>query len=299
MPGMEIRNLRTLVAIADHGGFAAAGAAIGLTQSAVSVQVKQLESELGATLFDRSHRPPRLNARGRKLVDDARELLALHRRMIHGGEREAGAGRLRLGAVPTVSSGVLPAALAELARRLPALEVDLASDLSDALTSATARGELDAALVTQPDNLAPGLTWKPCQHEDLVLITPRRIKGGDYREILARHPLIRFRRLAWAGRLIDDLLRAEGIGHVSRMELDSLEAIAGLVAHGLGVAVVPRRNIPRPFPPGIRVHRFGRRLVRRTIGIVEPADNPRGRFVDELRDILSKPHDANRRSETS
>ena len=78
---MSIRNLRTLVAVADRGSFAAAARAVGLTQSAVSMQLRGLETELGTELFDRTRRPPVLNDHGKLLVRRAREIVQLYERM--------------------------------------------------------------------------------------------------------------------------------------------------------------------------------------------------------------------------
>ncbi len=79
---MELRQLRTLVAIADAGTFAAAADTVGLTQSAVSLQIKGLEQEIGTAIFDRRHRPPVLNERGLELVEQARKVLDLCRTII-------------------------------------------------------------------------------------------------------------------------------------------------------------------------------------------------------------------------
>jgi DNA-binding transcriptional LysR family regulator len=72
---MDLRRLRTMVAIAHHPSFTAAGAAIGLSHSAVSLHVKELEAELGVALVDRSRRPPALTDRGAALVEHARRML--------------------------------------------------------------------------------------------------------------------------------------------------------------------------------------------------------------------------------
>ena len=96
-----IRELKTLVAVAREGTFAAAGDKIGLTQAAVSAQMKRLESELGFRLFERTGRSARLNARGRQTLTQAEELLRLYRNLgspvsvgLHGGYRQLRCDRL-------------------------------------------------------------------------------------------------------------------------------------------------------------------------------------------------------------
>src|SRR5690349_24202672 len=97
---MSLRAFRTLIAIAEHGSFAAAARMVNLSQSAVSTQMRALEAELKAPLFDRSKRPPVLNDAGKALVAKARELLAgyedLQAAVAASGAVE---GRIRLGAV--------------------------------------------------------------------------------------------------------------------------------------------------------------------------------------------------------
>ncbi len=283
---MELRTLKILVAIADHGGFAAAGDAIGLTQSAISQQVKHLEQELDAVLFDRSKRPPTLNARGRNIVLRARDVLGLCEEIKQSASISPASGILKLGAVPSVSSGVLPGVLLKLRETQPALQVDLFSGLSDEMTRRVIRNELDAAIVTQPEILRSGLIWLPCMEEPIVLIAHRSVQENNYRDILANHPFIRFQRYTWAGQLIDSHIRQEALHIRSNMEMDSLETIVEMVAHGLGVAVVPKRNLRKPFPDNVRSLPFGATPIKRSIGIIERSSNPKSRFVTAVREIL-------------
>ncbi len=105
---MSLRALRTLQAIARHGSFAGAGKAVGLTQSAVSLQVKALEEEFGAPLFDRSRRLPVLTEAGRIVVARSAEVLALYDDIAAAlGDERSLAGRLRVGAVQTALVGRL------------------------------------------------------------------------------------------------------------------------------------------------------------------------------------------------
>ncbi len=289
---MDIKTLNTLIAIVDHRGFAAAGAAVGLSPSGVSLQIKSLEDEFRLTLFDRSTRPPSLTADGRAFVARARAVIAGWQRLTESLAPDAIVGVLELGAVPTVVSGTLPLALARLRRHSPELRIRLTTGLSHELEQLLGKGALDAAAMSQPEALAPGLTWSAFCTEPLAVIAPADSAGETDREILTRSPFIRFKRFAWAGRLIDDELRRRAITVDSPMEVDTLEGIFGLVASGLGVSVVPRRNLARPFPANLRVVPFGDPPVTRSLGILQRADNPRAGFVARLFDELvavSKP----------
>ncbi len=283
---MQLRHLKTLVAIADYGGFAAAGEAIGLTQSAVSLHVKALEDRFDATLFDRSKRPPLLNARGADLVQRAREIVRLCADLEDTLAGVDVAGVLELGAIPTVLTGTLPGALARMQAAHPRLLVRLTSGLSGELARRVYKGELDAGIVTEPVELAAGLSWHPFAAEPLVVIAPHDAHEQNDHALLESRPFIRFKRFAWAGQLIDARLRDRGIKVRTSMEVDSLEAISLMVSHGLGVSVVPLRNIPQPFPPNVKAIDFGRPAVQRVVGLIERSANPRAHFVRALHGIL-------------
>ena len=283
---MDVKTLYTLVAIVDHRSFVDAGKAVGLSPSGVSLQIKALEDEVGVTLFDRSTRPPKLTRDGQAFVKRAREVISVWERLTESLSRESIVGVLELGAIPTLVSGTLPLALKRMRRRNPDLRIRLTTGLSHELEDMLQRGSLDAALVTQPAQLGPGLTWAAFCAEPLVVIAPKGVAGDSDREILAANPFIRFKRYAWAGRLIDDELRRRGIDVASPMEVDTLEGIFSLVANDLGVSVVPQRNLARPFPAGVKVVPFGDPVVTRSLGVLQWTNNARAHFVQQLYEEL-------------
>lgn len=283
---MEIRSLKVLVAVADHGSFAAAGNAVGLSQSAVSLQMKNLEQQLGCRLFDRKRRPPLLNAEGRALVERAREVVQKWEQLADAFKAEPVAGSLSLGALPTIITGVLPRALSRLRLENPRLKIRLTTGLSHELEQLIQKEQLDAAVVTQPREVATGLCWYPFAIEPLIVIAPADAQGKDDRALLEGLPFIRFRRYAWAGQLIDGEINRRGIAVNPQMEIDSLEGIALLVGQGLGVSVVPQRKVDAPLPKSIRAVPFGQPQISRTLGLLEPMENPRTRLVKQLYNAL-------------
>lgn len=284
---MEVKPLYTLLAIVDHRSFAEAGKAVGLSASGVSLQIKSLEEEFGITLFDRSTRPPTLTWEGQAFVIRAREVVAVWEKLSQSLKTDTIVGILELGAVPTLVSGLLPIALRRLHQKCPELQIRLTTGLSHELEELLVRGSLDAALVTQPSQVRENLTWSPFGSEPLAVIAPISAKGETDREILTSGPFIRFKRFAWVGRLIDDELRRRGIEVESHMEVDTLEGIFGLVANGLGVSVVPQRDLARPFPPDVRAVPFGDPVVSRSLGILQRYENPRAHFVQQLYEELA------------
>ena len=269
---MDFRTLRTLIAIADYRTFAAASRVLGLTQSAVSLQMKALETELGRVLFDRTHRPPSLSADGRALVDRAREIVTLYDQLQVSFRPEAIPSRLSIGAVPTTLTGVLPAALGRLRQHHPSLKISLSAGLSHELEHRVLAGEFDLAVVTEPERVQVGLTWETVAEETLVVIAPPGTPGDTDKAVLTSMPFIRFKRFAWASRIIDARLRDRGITVDPAIEIDSLDGVNQLVLNGLGVSVVPRRHIPDPFPKDVRVLPFGDPPATRAIGVIQPTD---------------------------
>ena len=242
---MNLRHLETFVIIAETGSFQTAADRMHVTQSAVSMQMKALEDDLETGLFDRSRRPPVLSPAGRALVEPARALLdaaASFREQAQGG---AGIfGTLKLGAIPTATTGILPGALARLQVDHPKLQIRLESGLSVGLEERVASGDLDAAVITLEGRQRPGISVLPILSERLVVVAKSSVCDGKTgEELLAALPFIRFNKATGIGKVIEQQLQALHIDVRETMELDSIEAILEMVAQGLGVAVVPESSL--------------------------------------------------------
>lgn len=239
---MEIRQLKTLVSILDFGGFAAAGDALGLTQSAVSLQIKALEKEFGEDLFDRSKRPPRPTVRAISLVRKSREILRMCNDLGSASDEQV-SGSLQLGAVPSVQRMLLPRALTELRETNPELFINIHTGLSGELTRSVYRGILDAAIVSEPRDLPMGMSWFPFAYESFVVISHKKAKGSTVKDILELNPYIQFKRSSSAGELIEAELAQLGINTMTVLETDNFDSIWQMVSCGMGVAVMPQ-HIP-------------------------------------------------------
>ncbi len=266
---MSIRNLRTLVAIKDEGSFAAASQALGLTHSAVSMQVKMLERSYGASLFDRSERPPRLTESGEAVVRRAREVLALYDGLpgVVGAEG-AVQGVLKIGVIPTALTGIAPRVLSELRRVYPSLQIQLSSAMSGDLLDMVRRNELDVALQSEPTGLPKDLKWTRVLQQKVIVIAPPGLKARRDVEVLSAWPYIRFNRRSWIAPLIAGVLRERGLDLDEAMELDSLEAIYMMVQARLGVSIIPDSGPFAPFRPEVRILPFGPPQIRRWIGFL-------------------------------
>ncbi len=272
--------------IASEGSFAAAADKLGLTQSAVSLQMKALEEEFRTELFDRTMRRPAINANGRELLARASEVVRLYDLLPEAvSEPNDLAGSFTFGAVNTIMAGVLPGVLRRLQNAHPRLQPRVVSGLSAELVHMVDRGEIDAALVSEPPaKLDPDLIWTGLYGEPLVVVAPKGCEAKTDVQLLQELPFIRFSRSAWAGRLIHKSIRRRQIKVNQCMETDSLEAIALMVSHGLGVSVVPLRPIADPFPAPLCVIPFGENTVFRVIGMVSRV----GSVHEKTQDVLAE-----------
>jgi DNA-binding transcriptional LysR family regulator len=284
---MSIRRLRTLVAVAEEGTFAAAAESVFVSQAAVSMQMKALEQALGVTLFDRKRRPPVLNPVGLALVPRAREVIRAYDAMLRSVSDTQGlAGELTIGAVPTTMTGLVPKAISALRAAYPLLHIKVVPELSAGLLPQVDRGHLDAAIVSEPQYPISQLEWIPFAAEPLMLIASKGTGADDPEELLERHPFIRFNRQAWVGRLIDDWLQSKHIHVREVMELDTLEAISTMVFHGLGVSIVPRRCVPSPAPLALERIPLDAPDHARILGVIMRPDCANRRQVQAFTEAL-------------
>lgn len=262
-----LREFKTFVAVARDGTFTGAGQQLGLTQSAVSAQIRRLEDFIGVELFDRGARNASLNAAGREVLAHTEELLGLVDRMV----RQAGSGHvsgaLRVAAIASVQQSLLVQSLAAFRTDYPDVSVRIVPGVSLALLGQVDAGEVDlAVLIRPPFTLPPELTWRPLLTEPMVVAVPAGLPDMPWREALASQPFIRYERASFGGRLVDNFLRRHRLAVHEAVELDEIDAIANLVRHGLGVAMLPQTR--QLDVSGLRLLDLGAAAFDREIGIV-------------------------------
>ncbi|MFT7391998.1 MAG: DNA-binding transcriptional LysR family regulator [Paracoccaceae bacterium] len=240
---MDIKRLRTLVMVAETGGFSAAADRLFITQSAVSMQMKALEADWRVTLFDRSTRPPSLTRRGWTLARRARALVEQYELLQSGAGEGDLVGSLRVGVVPSAATDLLPQAMLRLRSSHPGLTVRARSGLSADLMAMVGQGRLDAAVVTAPDRLEAGMVAERVRSEELKLFARHDLVMADVGRMLESRPFLQFSGAMGVGRIVDEALRARGIRVNAIAELDSIEAILGMVHLGLGIAILPEHSM--------------------------------------------------------
>lgn len=276
---MNLTVLKSLIAIAEHGSFAVAARILDLSQSAISLHVQSLEAEMGRQLFDRSCRPPILTDAGRAAVARAKDIVALTEELLTASSAHADVqGRLQLGAVGSTLTGLLPLALSALRTHHPGLHLEIVSGFTSQLHGMVHRRRLDAAIVSDYNESERTMEWRPFLRERLVLIAPPETVGDDVQRLVRTYPFIRYNPSAAVGRVIERAVQKLKLSPRESMRLDWLEAIEAMVANGHGVAIVPDRRIN----PLVRVRTINLPgpAQYRTLGMIEPSNNPKRRITD-------------------
>lgn len=276
---MDFKSLRTFIAVAEAGSFSEAAHRLCVTQSAVSMHIKAMERDWNVTLFDRTSRPPILTQRGWTLLAEARELLARYEKMkvMAGARLQAMAISVRIGVVPSIATELLPEVMRQLNRDHAGLTVRAESGLSADLQFQVSQGRLDAAVVTGMERIEVGMAVDHIRTEELQLFAHPELMKADVHETIRSSPFIRFSSSINIGRIVDEHLRLQGLGNVNAIaELDSVEAILGMVRLQLGVAILPVSLASRLSGVGLAKSSLSPPVVREVIMVArkENAEQP-------------------------
>ncbi|EPM69423.1 LysR family transcriptional regulator [Pseudomonas syringae pv. theae ICMP 3923] len=282
-----IKELKTLIAVAREGTFAAAGDRIGLTQAAVSAQMQRLEAQLGVELFDRKGRSAQLNRMGQQVLLQGQELVHLYGSLGSSATGSAPNVLVTIGAIASVQRSFLPDALALFHQRFPQCRTRVIPGLSMDLVNQVDAGEVDlAAIIRPPFSLHSDLRWTTLMREPYRLIVPADIQGEDWAELISSQPFIRYDRSSFGGRQVDRFLRQTHVSLREVCELDELDAIVKLVANGVGVALVPETATIQAWPAGVRALDLGPHTFHRDIGLVHRTRRSLAEPVNVLAQLL-------------
>lgn len=273
---MDVRYLQSFVTVVESGSYAQAARRLDLTPTAVAARVKALEQTLGLSLVKRAGRSVRPTDAGMRILDRARALLRDARDLAALASDDMPFGELRLGVFVSAMTSVLPPVLKRVYERYPQLSVFVMPGASVDLCRRVGVGELDAAIVVEPQfAIAKTCSWQAIMEEPLVVVAPLSMQGRDAHELLRTQPFIRYDRSVLGGQLADRYLRDHGIVPQQRLEIDGLMAIAALVDQGLGVALLPDWSSMWSANYALaRIPLPGRAPVRR-IGLVWQTHGPR------------------------
>lgn len=292
LPGMELRQLRYFVAVAEEGNISRAAKKIFLTQPALSRQIKALEEEIGQCLLERQAHSIRLTPVGEALRSEARELLQ-HAAQIVERARAAGRGvRLCVGYAPSLAAGMLSVAVQNFTQAHPNAHVELFDLSTKEMLAGLEADTLDVVLTVGQRRETRGLQWvslvrAPWQlavHRTHALARRSRVTPAE----LVREPLVVFcqRDYPEYWELITDWLRQHQLRPTIAGEYDGVDSLMAGVESGLGVAVVTTRTVNH-LPKRVRLVRLSAAPEPLCVAAGYRAnrkdDQPLAVFLEELR----------------
>lgn len=295
-PGMELRQLRYFVAVAEEANISRAAKKIFLTQSALSRQIKALEDEIGQCLLKREAHSIRLTPVGEALLREARELIQ-HAEQVLERVRAAGRGvRLRVGYAPSLAAGLLAAAVENFTQAHPNARVELFDLSTEEMLEGLENDKLDVALSVGQQRGTRGLKWTPIRRAPWQLVVNRNHPLARRSQVtpaeVAREPLLVFcqRDYPEYWEIITGWLRQHKLRPQIAGEYDGLESLMAAVESGLGVALLTSRTAHR-VPERVRLKKLSAAPEPVCIAVGHrddrADDKPLAVFVEELRNAAS------------
>lgn len=290
MKEITLRQLRYFDALAGHSHFGRAAAACGISQPALSMQIKELEEALGAVLIERGARQVRLTKFGEEAALRARNLLRSVDELgdFARASRDRLSGRLRIGMIPTIAPYLLPKVIENLARLHPELDIHVRETLTPKLIKEVAEGRLDTAIVALPVS-EPMLTEVALFTENFLLVRP----GGDEGTPVPSHETLREMRLL----LLEEghCFRDQALAFCNMqsspprevLDASSLSTLVQMVGAGIGVTLIPEMAAAvETRSASVSVARFKSPQPSRTIGMVWRKTTPLAAQLQQISEVV-------------
>jgi len=292
MRDLKLDQLRTFLDVIERGSFTAAADRIGISQPAVSLQVRQLEKRLGLRLVERVGKTVRPTQAGLVLIEHARRI---------GGNVDAAlsdmaglsadpAGHVRLGTGASACIHLLPPIFRQLKDRFPSLQITVKTGDTPDILKEIEDNTLDIGLVTLP---ATGRMFSvtPILKDEFVFVSAADRVQPDTAvdaDNLKDVPLILYEAGGHTRTLVDGWLASAGVSVSPVMDLGSVEAIKGLVGAGLGCAILPKSGVGEDLDQtGLSIRSLSPRLERE-LAVVIRNDKPRHMGLREMEAVLKE-----------
>ena len=256
---MDTKQLAAFCAVVERRSFSQAAEQLGVTQPAVSLQIRSLEKRLGLPLLDRSGRRVEPTEAGQRLYRSAQRLLAQEEQLLAElvGEAEGElSGRIDIGASTGPGGTVLPIVLCEFQQRHPEVHVALTVADTQHIVEQVMRRELELGVVGARVRRQRGVVFEPFFHDEVVLAVPRGHRFAD-KEVsldeLKQEPLVLMQEGAGVRQVIDDELREAGLRLRDldvRLELGLQESARSAVVAGYGITFISRSAIESDIAAG-------------------------------------------------
>ncbi len=285
---MELRGIQYFLQIADEGSITRTAHKLGVTQPALTRHVQQLEAELGTQLLLRLPRGVRLTTSGRDFLEYARRIVlevARAREHVHG-IAETPRGRVVIGTSPTLAPLLLPGCITRARQQCPLITLQVLEGFSPQLLDALLTGRLDVAVMTNPPR-SRALSLTPIFSEPLVVIAPPGARGAvrSFSLVeLSRTPLIVSRGMR---AVIDEQLASFGTQLRVEAEVDSVEAIRGLLLAGTGMTIMPVSAFHADIAAGrVEACEVEGANLHRILVLARPLAPGRSAAIDEIEHVV-------------
>lgn len=274
---MELRTLKYFLSLFEEKSFTAAAEANYISQPAISIQLRNLQRELGIKLYETRGRKVSFTEAGMIVLDYARQFSALERELREHLQdmQELKRGRISLGTIDAASIYILPEVFRDFRESYPGIEINLEIASTSPLIRQLEGGELDLVCGSLPLELSGGYEIFRIFSEPLVFISPPRHplmeRSDPVPEDLAGYPFILFQKGSVTRGIIEDTLQSRGVEPEVSMAIDSQEAIKHLVASGLGLSVLPLKTVEHEIESGeLGILKIRGINLTREIGLVLP-----------------------------
>jgi DNA-binding transcriptional LysR family regulator len=274
----DLRRLRYFIKVAELGSLTRAAESLHVAQPALSQQMRLLESDLGVRLLARGPRGVALTDAGRRMLHEARALVAGMQGVVERvkAEREP-EGEVVIGVGQSIGAALMVPLLERIAQRLPLVRVQVRELLGGLLNELMKSGAIDFALSLNTMS-ADGVRSESLLSEDMCLVGQRRLVGpflvhGDERRFafrdLAGVPLYLSRRGQFVRDTVERIARSKGIALALRGEVDSLHILREIALSGAGCCIVSRASIRRDVDDrDLYVGRISAPAIRRDVYLV-------------------------------
>lgn len=262
-------------------------------QSTITLQIQQLEEELGIELFDRQRKKIRLTRAGQTLLTHAHQVLNQMEQMQQDLQdlREGESGHLRIGLIEPIASKYLADVLAEFCEQYPKMRLTIEVVSTITAHERVAAGEIDLGISTPPPSNS-GLSFESLLTSPMVLLIPEHhslqqqesicFRDIQHERILLTNPPCAYRSA------IEQAFMAQGTCLASSIEIGSLPTIKLAVRRGLGIAIVPQ-IATQPVLPGTAVREIADWSMHLPIGLIKKTvPLPQGRALDTVSALLKK-----------
>ncbi len=284
-----LRQLEYAVAVADHRSFHEAAAACAVSQPGLSVQLRELESQLGVQLFERDRRRVLITREGEAVVARARAILVASDEMVEAARVLASplSGDLRLGVIPTVAPYLLPEVLPAVRKQHPDLRVLLREDQTARLVERLDGGELDLLLLALEAPLGD-VEMLPLFRDAFVVATARSHPLAKKKQLSQREIAEEDVLLLEDGHCLRDqaleVCRRAGAAEAGDFRAGGLATLIQMVVGGMGITLLPSLcvELETRRERGLAVVRFKQPVPFRTIGLAWRRTSPRGEEYHEL-----------------